>query len=205
MADGADTYPAGNASEIAGVVLAGQVDMVAGDRLPFTYFKDNKRLFHNPGNSLVRFTIKVPGYRALFYWFVKFFPVLSRGFEIETGMSIHTIDKNMSVENIDTEIRNRLIGSVSKPNTYPDGGKILKTIPSLFLNYKPMAYFKTIASVLFLIVVQFFITVTVSHSQTGPTSRYPTLIVYGFAAVAAIRSFFSGLILQNIRQKPPGS
>lgn len=151
MADGDDTYPAEAAIEMVERVLEDQADMVVGDRLSSTYFDENKRHFHNFGNALVRKSINklfksnirdiMTGYRAFSYQFVKTFPVLSKGFEIETEMSIHAIDKNMNVANVVVEYRDRPDGSSSKLNTFSDGAKVIRTIVSLFETYKPRAFF----------------------------------------------------------------
>lgn len=211
MTDGDDTYPAEFAREMADLVLQKNVDMVVGDRLSSTYFTENKRPFHNFGNSLVRKAINLmfrtqikdimTGYRAFSYQFVKSFPVLSRGFEIETEMSIHAVDKNMLLDNVVIEYRDRPEGSESKLNTYSDGLKVIRTIIRLFRNYKPMAFFGSMAAVLVLLAANFFIPVFVEYIQTGQVPNFPTLIVCGFAALAAIQAFFSGLILQNVVQK----
>ena len=211
MTDGDDTYPAEFAREMADLVLQKNVDMVVGDRLSSTYFTENKRPFHNFGNSLVRKAINLmfrteikdimTGYRAFSYQFVKSFPVLSRGFEIETEMSIHAVDKNMLLDNVVIEYRDRPEGSESKLNTYSDGLKVIRTIIRLFRNYKPMAFFGGMAVVLILLAAIFFIPVFVEYIQTGQVPNFPTLIVCGFAALAAIQAFFSGLILQNVVQK----
>lgn len=211
MTDGDDTYPAEFAREMADLVLQKNVDMVVGDRLSSTYFTENKRPFHNFGNSLVRKAINLmfrtqikdimTGYRAFSYQFVKSFPVLSRGFEIETEMSIHAVDKNMLLDNVVIEYRDRPEGSESKLNTYSDGLKVIRTIIRLFRNYKPMAFFGGMAAVLILLAAIFFIPVFVEYIQTGQVPNFPTLIVCGFAALAAIQAFFSGLILQNVVQK----
>lgn len=211
MTDGDDTYPAEFAREMANRVLQKNVDMVVGDRLSSTYFTENKRPFHNFGNSLVRKAINLmfrtqikdimTGYRAFSYQFVKSFPVLSRGFEIETEMSIHAVDKNMLLDNVIIEYRDRPEGSESKLNTYSDGLKVIRTIIRLFRNYKPMAFFGGMAAVLVLLAAIFFIPLFVEYIQTGQVPNFPTLIVCGFAALAAIQAFFSGLILQNVVQK----
>lgn len=211
MTDGDDTYPAEFAREMADRVLQKNVDMVVGDRLSSTYFTENKRPFHNFGNSLVRKAINLmfrteikdimTGYRAFSYQFVKSFPVLSKGFEIETEMSIHAVDKNMLLDNVIIEYRDRPEGSESKLNTYSDGLKVIRTIIRLFRNYKPMAFFGGMAAVLVLLAAIFFIPVFVEYIQTGQVPNFPTLIVCGFAALAAIQAFFSGLILQNVVQK----
>ncbi len=211
MTDGDDTYPAEFAPEMAEKVLKRKVDMVVGDRLSSTYFEENKRPFHNLGNSLVRKSINVlfksdikdimTGYRAFSYQFVKSFPVLSKGFEIETEMSIHAIDKNMFIENVVIEYRDRPEGSVSKLNTYSDGFKVLRTIGRLFRNYKPMVFFGIISLLLAVIAVGFFIPVFVEYLKTGEVPNFPTLIVCGFTMIAAIQSLFTGLMLQTIVQK----
>lgn len=211
MADGDDTYPAEFAPQMVNEILENNIDMVVGDRLSSTYFTENKRPFHNFGNSVVRFFINhlfhndikdiMTGYRAFSYSFVKTFPVLSKGFEIETEMSIHAVDKNMSVKNVVIEYRDRPQGSESKLNTYADGFKVLKTIGKLYKNYKPFQFFNIIAIILFLIAVSFFIPVFTEYLDTGLVSKFPTLIVCGFTAIAGLQSFFSGLILSCIIQK----
>ena len=211
MVDGDDTYPAECAPALIAPVLERQADMVVGDRLSSTYFTENKRPFHNFGNSLVRGSINMifhsdikdvmTGYRAFNYQFVKSFPVLSKGFEIETEMTIHAIDKNMQVENVVIDYRDRTVGSVSKLNTYSDGFRVLRTVGRLFRSYKPFGYFGIFAAVLFLIAVGFFLPVLAEYLRTGLVRRFPTLITCGFAAVAALQSMFAGLILHTMRQK----
>ncbi|MBR2737923.1 MAG: glycosyltransferase [Lachnospiraceae bacterium] len=211
MTDGDDTYPAEYAREMCDKVLEKHVDMVVGDRLSSTYFTENKRPFHNFGNSLVRGTINrlfkseikdiMTGYRAFSYQFVKSFPVLSKGFEIETEMSIHAVDKNMYLDNVIIDYRDRPEGSESKLNTYSDGIKVLLTIARLFKNYKPLQFFALISLILLIVAVIFFIPVGVDFVRTGMVARFPTLIVCGFVVLAAILSFFAGVILQTIRQK----
>lgn len=211
MADGDDTYPAEFAPEMAKKVLERHVDMVVGDRLSSTYFEENKRPFHNFGNTLVRKSINIlfnnhimdimTGYRAFSYRFVKTFPVLSKGFEIETEMSIHAVHKNLFVENTVITYRDRPEGSVSKLNTYSDGFKVLKTIFRLFRTYKPLSFFGFLAAVLMLLAVLNFLPVLVTYARTGLVPQFPTLIVCGFASIAAIQSLFIGLQLQTIQQK----
>lgn len=211
MIDGDDTYPAESAREMADLVLNHNADMVVGDRLSSTYFTQNKRPFHNFGNSLVRLSINclfksdikdiMTGYRAFSYNFVKTFPVLSKGFEIETEMSIHAVDKNMQVENVVIEYRDRPEGSVSKLNTYSDGIKVLCTIFNLFRVYKPMTFFSILAFVLTFIAAVFFVPVLITYIKTGLVPNFPTLIVCGFTFIAAILSFFCGLLLSTINQK----
>lgn len=211
MVDGDDTYPAECAPEMAEQVLDRKADMVVGDRLSSTYFEENKRPFHNLGNSVVRRSINLlfksdikdimTGYRAFSYQFVKSFPVLSKGFEIETEMSIHAIDKNMQISNVVIGYRDRPAGSESKLNTVSDGFKVLMTIGKLFRNYKPFTFFGVLAFALMALSGLFFVPVFLHYLQTGLVPNQPTLIVCGFTAIAAIQSFFSGLILETINQK----
>lgn len=211
MIDGDDTYPLDCAKELVDKVLYHQADMVVGDRLSSTYFTENKRPFHNFGNSLVRGSINwlfhsaikdiMTGYRAFSYQFVKTFPVLSKGFEIETEMTIHAVFNNMQIENVIVDYRDRPAGSESKLNTYSDGMKVIGTIIRLFRNYKPMGFFGIIALFLLIIAVAFFVPVLAAFLQTGQVLKFPTLIVCVFTALAAIQSFFSGLILGNMTEK----
>ena len=211
MVDGDDTYPANQVREMVNKVLDRQVDMVVGDRLSSTYFEENKRPFHNLGNSLVRGSINtlfkndikdiMTGYRAFSYRFVKTFPVLSKGFEIETEMSIHAIDKNMFVENVVIEYKDRPEGSESKLNTYSDGFKVLKTIARLFRTYRAMGYFGMISLLLLVLAAVFFIPIVITYAKTGLVPNFPTMIVCGFVTLASIQSFFAGLILKTIYQK----
>lgn len=211
MVDGDDTYPANQVREMVNKVLDRQVDMVVGDRLSSTYFEENKRPFHNLGNSLVRGSINtlfkndikdiMTGYRAFSYRFVKTFPVLSKGFEIETEMSIHAIDKNMFVENVVIEYKDRPEGSESKLNTYSDGFKVLKTIARLFRTYRPMGYFGMISLLLLVLAAVFFIPIVITYAKTGLVPNFPTMIVCGGVTLASIQSFFAGLILKTIYQK----
>ena len=211
MVDGDDTYPADYGREMVDLVLKKNADMVVGDRLSSTYFQENKRPFHNFGNSIVKAAINflfkteikdiMTGYRAFSFQFAKSFPILSKGFEIETEMSIHAVDKNMQVENIVIEYRDRPEGSESKLNTYSDGIKVLRTITRLFRNYKPLAFFCVIAGVLALLSILFAAPVFITYLQTGMVPNFPTLIVCGFTMMAAISSLFAGLQLQNSVQK----
>ena len=211
MTDGDDTYPADCAREMVNLVLEKQADMVVGDRLSSTYFTENKRPFHNFGNTLVRSSVNtlfhsdvkdiMTGCRAFSYGFVKTFPVLSAGFEIETEMTIHALDKNLRVENVVIDYRDRPAGSESKLNTVKDGIKVLRTILKFHKAYKPASFFGIIAAALLLIAVAFFIPVLVEYVQTGLVPNFPTLIVCGFTVIAALQAFFTGLQLQNVVQK----
>lgn len=211
MIDGDDTYPAEYGRKMTNLVLEKSVDMVVGDRLSSTYFEENKRPFHNFGNSLVRKTINhlfrtnirdiMTGYRAFSYLFVKSFPVLSKGFEIETEMSIHAVEKNMCIENVVIEYRDRPEGSVSKLNTYSDGIKVLRTIFRLYKNYRPMGFFGWISAGLLAVAAIMFIPILIKFVKIGAVPNFPTLIVSGFIALTAIISWFSGLILATIVEK----
>ena len=211
MTDGDDTYPVESAREMADLVLNKQVDMVVGDRLSSTYFTENKRPFHNFGNTIVRKSINIlfkngikdimTGYRAFSYEFVKTFPVLSQGFEIETEMSIHAVDKNMHVANVVINYRDRQAGSESKLNTYSDGMKVLRTIVRLYRNYRPMSFFGMIAAILAVISAVFFIPVLIEYLQTGLVPNFPTLITCGFTMLSSVHAFFAGMMLQTMVQK----
>ena len=211
MVDGDDTYPMEYAAKMVDKVLHHNADMVVGDRLSSTYFTENKRPFHNMGNSLVRGSINrlfgcdikdiMTGYRAFSYGFVKTFPVLSKGFEIETEMTIHAVSNNMQIENVIVDYRDRPEGSESKLNTYSDGIKVLGTIGRLYKDYKPLGFFTLLAVLLAAISVIFFIPVLVDFIRTGMVEKFPTLFVCGFVMLAAIQSFFSGLILSNMALK----
>ena len=211
MVDGDDTYPAEAGPEMVAEVLDNQADMVIGDRLSSTYFQENKRPFHNFGNSITRFFINsiyktnikdiMTGLRAFSFRFVKTFPVLSQGFEIETEMTIHAIDKNMFIKNCVIQYRDRPEGSVSKLNTVSDGTKVLHTIFNLYKNYKPLEFFGWLAVILLVVAFAFFIPVLIEYIDTGLVMRFPTLIVCGFVVIAAFLSYTAGLILQTMIHK----
>ncbi len=211
MIDGDDTYPLENAREMCDKVLEDNADMVVGDRLSSTYFTENKRPFHNLGNSLVRFSINhlfkgnikdiMTGYRAMSYRFVKTFPVLSRNFEIETEMTIQAIDKNLAVDNVVVDYRDRQEGSESKLNTYSDGFKVLGTIFRLYRNYRPMHFFSILGLLLTLVAVIFFIPLAGTFLETGLVPRIPTFIAIIFVLIAALLCFFIGLLLSTLVQQ----
>ena len=211
MVDGDDTYPAEAAPEMVDRVLQHQADMVVGDRLSSTYYTENKRPFHNFGNSFVKNCINrffdtniqdiMTGYRAFNYQFVKTFPVLSHGFEIETEMSIHAADKHMQVDHVIIDYRDRPEGSVSKLNTFSDGFKVLTRILNLYKNYKPLGFFSLLAGILTVLGVVFLIPILTEYWKTGLVPRFPTLIVCGFVLIAALQSLFAGLVLQSMEQK----
>ena len=202
MVDADDTYPAENAGAMVDLVLDRHADMVIGDRLSSTYEAENKRRFHNFGNNLVRSSINqlfhtsirdiMTGYRAFSYEFVKTFPVLSSGFEIETEMTIHAIDRKMQIETVVVEYRDRPEGSESKLNTIPDGIKVLRTIVKLYRSYRPLRFFGIIAAILAALSVIFFIPVWMDYLRTGLVARFPTLIVCGIVMVVALLMFVAG-------------
>lgn len=211
MIDGDDTYPAENARQMCDEVISGGADMVIGDRLSSTYFEENKRPFHNVGNVTVRYLINklfhsnvrdiMTGYRAFSRDFVKMFPVLSKGFEIETEMTIHALDKNMLLKEIPVTYRDRPAGSVSKLNTYSDGMKVIFTIFRLFRDYKPLLFFSCISVALLAVAAILFVPVFYEYLQTGLVPRYPTLIVSGFIVLLAMLLWSCGLILEVLVKK----
>ena len=211
MVDGDDTYPADMACRMVELVRDYQADMVVGDRLSSTYFTENKRPFHNFGNSLVRSSINrlfhtsikdiMTGYRAFSYQFVKAFPVLSRGFEIETEMTIFAVDRNMRVDNVIIEYRDRPEGSESKLNTFSDGIKVLSTIVRLYKDYKPFGFFSLLSAVFALTGAAFFVPVFRDYISTGMVERFPTLIVCGFVMLISILLFMIAIILTTLRVK----
>lgn len=211
IVDGDDTYPAPFAREMTDRVLYGKADMVIGDRLSSTYFTENKRRFHNSGNRMVRKLVNrffegnitdiMTGYRAFSYPFVKSFPVLSKGFEIETEMTIHALDKNFHIQSIPVDYRDRPKGSYSKLNTYTDGIKVIGTIFRLLKDYRPFQFFSAIALILALFSAFLFTPILIEFTRTGMVPRFPTLIVSGFSALSSILLFCCGLILHTENQR----
>ena len=211
MIDGDDTYDLSTAREMTDLVLEHNADMVVGDRLSSTYFTENKRPFHNFGNSLMRWAINslfksdirdiMTGYRAFSFEFVKTFPVFSKGFEIETEMTIHAVNYNMQVENVVATYRDRPDGSVSKLNTFSDGMKVIRKMFTLYKNYRPFNFFGLIALVLALIAVGLMIPIVIEYFETGLVPRFPTLIASGFIGIAGVQSFFTGFMLSVINSK----
>ena len=207
MIDGDDTYPAEDARAMVGKVLNDGYDMVIGDRLSSTYFTENKRPFHNSGNVLVRDLVNrffgghvtdiMTGYRAFSRLFVKSFPVLSKGFEIETEMTIHALDKNFALASVPVGYRDRPAGSESKLNTFSDGFKVLRTIARLFKDYKPLPFFGIIAAILMVIALILLCPVLSEYIQTGLVPRLPTFVAACFMALFSLISFACGLILDT--------
>lgn len=210
LIDGDDTYPADKA-QLMCQLIDGGADMVVGDRLSSTYFKENKRPFHNEGNRFVRFMINklfdsdlhdiMTGYRALSRQFAKNFPVISRGFEIETEMTIHALDKNFIIKEVQVGYRDRGENSVSKLNTFSDGLKVVGTVLRLFRDYRPMAFFSFISLLMLIVAVALFMPVFCEYLETGLVPRYPTLIVSGFVCMASMLTFFCGVVLEVVAQK----
>lgn len=211
MVDGDDTYPMEYAREMVDKVLLNSADMVVGDRLSSTYFTENKRPFHNFGNSIVRGSINrlfhcdikdiMTGYRAFSYGFVKTFPVLSTGFEIETEMTIHAVNYNMQVENVVVEYRDRPDGSMSKLNTYSDGLRVIRKMVQLYRNYRPLHFFGAFCVLLVVLALLIMIPILSEYLRSGLVPRFPTLIVCGFMVLAGIQSFFAGIILEVMAAK----
>ncbi|MBR6073439.1 MAG: glycosyltransferase [Bacilli bacterium] len=211
MIDGDDTYPAENAKEMCDYILDGKADMVIGDRLSSTYFKENKRPFHNLGNVMVRFFINtlfkakvkdiMTGYRAFSYNFVKGFPVLSKGFEIETEMTIHALDKNFGLVEIPVEYRDRPAGSVSKLNTFKDGFKVLMMIKTLFKEYKPRTFFNILSFISFIIGLVLNIFPIIEYFKFSYVYKVPSLIVGGFFIIVSLLLMITGIILEVIAKK----
>lgn len=209
MADGDDTNPP--EPKMVDLILQGKAEMVIGDRLSSTYFTENKRLFHNSGNRIVRWLINklfnvhikdiMTGSRAFSYSFVKTFPVLSKGFEIETEMTIHAAANNLSMVEVPVNYRDRPEGSESKLNTYSDGIKVLKTIARLFKEYKPSAFFGIFALLFLIVSIVFGIPVFYEYFQTGLVERFPTLIFSGFMLIVSLLLWVTGLILEVIVKK----
>ena len=211
MVDGDDTYPAEYGRKMANLVLEKNADMVVGDRLSSTYFNENKRPFHNFGNTLVRASVNrlfhtdirdiMTGYRAFSFLFVKSFPVLSKGFEIETEMTIHAVEKNMRIENVVIEYRDRPSGSESKLNTYSDGFKVLKTIGRLYKNYRPFGFFGRISTVLMLVSMGLLIPEILHDIQVGKVKHPFIFVSSGILICTSIVSFFSGAVLSTLVEK----
>lgn len=210
LVDGDDTYPEESAPELVSAVIDKGGDLVIGDRLSSTYFNENKRLFHNSGNVLVKNLINrffksnikdiMTGYRAFSYEFVKTFPVLSQGFEIETEMTIHALDKNFSIISIPIQYRDRPEGSQSKLNTYSDGFKVIMTIFNLYRLYKPFQFFSIFALLFLLLSIFFFTPVFIDYARTGVVPKFPSLIVSTALFVVSSLSFGIALVLDSVRK-----
>lgn len=211
MIDGDDTYPCENAKQMCNLVLNDNIDMVIGDRLSSTYFTENKRQFHNFGNVIVRKLVNgifggdvadiMTGYRAFSSLFAKSFPVLSKGFEIETEMTIHALDKNLALKSVPVLYRDRPQGSVSKLNTVSDGSKVLFTIFKLYKDYKPLSFFSLISLLFVSTGLVFFIPIFIEFLNTGLVPKIPTLVVCCFMWLSGLLSFCCGCILDTVVKK----
>ena len=206
LVDGDSTYFAKDAKKLLEKIDAGY-DMAIGDRLSSSYFEENKRRFHDTGNLLVRKLVNglyhgkitdiMTGYRAFSRDFIKTFPILSKGFEIETEMTIHALDKNMACCNVSIDYQDRPKGSESKLNTIPDGIRVLKTIAMLFKYYKPLAFFGIVSVLCLLISLIFIIPVLIEFFETGLVPRMPSFVTGLILIILGILSFMSGLILDS--------
>jgi len=211
MVDGDNTYPADNVAEMCQLVLDGKADMVIGDRLSSTYFTENKRKFHGFGNKLVRKLINLifksdvhdvmTGSRAFSYEFVRGFPIISKGFELETEMTIHSLDKNYKIVEITVPYKDRIENSESKLNTYKDGVKVLKTIATLFKEYKPTMFFNICALITLIFSIILLIPVMIGYFNTGLVEKFPSLIASGIFLVVSLLLWVCGIILGVIHKK----
>lgn len=211
MVDGDDTYSAKDAKRMCQEVFDGRADMVIGDRLSGAYLKENKRRFHGFGNKLVRFLINklfrsniqdiMTGYRAFSYDFVKSFPVLSKGFAVETEMTIHAVDKNFKISELTIDFKDRPAGSESKLNTYSDGARVLITIMSLFSEYKPLVFFNILSAISVIIAIILGLPVLIEFFQTGLVPRFPSLIVAGFLVIISLLLTITSIILNAVAKK----
>lgn len=211
MVDGDDTYPSHNAIALERAVLDGRADMAIGDRLSSTYFEENNRRFHNVGNMLVRDMINMiygskvhdimTGLRAFSYDFVKSFPVLSKGFEIETEMTVFALDNNFKIYEEPIDYRDRPEGSVSKLNTYKDGIRVITTILSLFKDTKPLLFFSSVAAVVMVLALALFVPVLIEYFDTGLVPRMPSLMVSVGLMIFSLMSFNSGVTLSVLKRQ----
>ncbi|MBP5273562.1 MAG: glycosyl transferase, partial [Abditibacteriota bacterium] len=210
MADSDMTYPAEESVPLVKAVLDGEADMATGDRLSSTYFTENKRPFHGFGNRLMRCLINrifrssvrdiMTGMRAFSRRFVAGYPVLSRGFEIETEMTAHALDKHFLIKEIPINYKDRPAGSASKLNTYKDGFRVLGALFVLFRNYRPLQFFGAIGLALGLAALAMFVPILAEFMATGKVPRFPTLIVSVAVGSASVMSFVCGIILDTIKR-----
>ena len=211
MVDGDNTYPADKAQEMCNMVLDGKADMVVGDRLSSSYFTENKRRFHNSGNVLVRKLINfifkskindiMTGSRAFSYNFVKGFPIISKGFELETEMTIHALDKNYKIEEVTVPYQDRDADNPSKLNTIGDGIKVIKTIARLFKEYKPSIFFNIFAFISLVFSICLLVPVMIGYANTGLVEKFPSLIASGIFLLVTLLLWITGIILEVINRK----
>lgn len=210
MVDGDDTYPAEAACEIERIILENKADMVIGDRLSSTYFEENNRPFHNTGNLVVRKFINIffksdlkdimTGMRGFNYDFAKSFPIQSKGFEIETEMSVFALINNFKIHEIPIDYRDRMDGSESKLNTYRDGYRVLRMISSLIRDERPLLFFSAISLILLIIAGAYFFPILFRFFSTGYVLKIPTLIVISTVVIIASVIFFTGVILHVLNR-----
>ena len=209
MVDGDDTYPAEAARDLVGPVLAGVADMVVGDRLSNgSYAEENKRAFHGFGNDLVRVAIRwiygysfqdvMTGYRAFSRAFVRTLPVTSRGFQIETELSIHAVDHGMRIINVPIDYRDRPEGSESKLDTVGDGLRVIAMIGTLFKDYRPLRFFGIVSALLMLTGLAFGVPVVTEWLDTGLVPRFPTALLAAALVILSFLSLASGMILDSV-------
>ncbi|MDR0888288.1 MAG: glycosyltransferase [Coriobacteriales bacterium] len=209
LVDGDDTYPALAVHALLVPLMSGDADMTVGDRLSNgSYTVENKREFHNFGNNLVSKMINLlyhckvadpmSGYRAFTKTFVKCFPILAQGFEIETSLTIHSVDKNWRMVEVPIDYRDRPAGSFSKLSTFRDGFRVLRTIMSLFKDYKPLRFFAVVGLILVVIGLILGISVAIEFFQTGYVQRFPTLFVAIGLILCGLLSVSVGLILDTV-------
>lgn len=210
MVDADDTYNANDVNKLIEPIINYGADMVVGDRLSSSYFTENKRKFHSFGNVLMKNLINfffnanvsdiMTGYRAFNRSFVKTYPCLSRGFEIETEMTIHAIDKNLNIKKVIIDYKDRPLDTPSKLNTISDGIKVILTFIKYFALYKPFIFFNIIALFLFILSTILFVPILIEYQSTHLVPRFPTLIVSGFLYIATLQCFFTGLTLELINK-----
>jgi glycosyltransferase involved in cell wall biosynthesis len=211
MVDADNTYPAEYGKKLEEMILSGEADMVTGDRLSSTYFRENKRRFHNSGNKLVKKFINLifnsdlkdimTGMRGFNYNFVKSFPISSKEFEIETEMTIFALNHNFIIKEIAIDYKDREEGSFSKLNTYKDGYKVINLIFALFRDTRPLFYFSIITLILFIIAIIYFIPILLTFIQTGYVEKIPTLIIIATIVIVGIIIFLTGVILHVMKKQ----
>ena len=211
MVDADDTYPAESALEFEKLILEGKADMVIGDRLSSTYFTQNKRLFHNSGNRLVRKFINLffssdlkdimTGMRAFSYDFVKSFPISSKEFEIETEMTVFALMNNFKIVEIPVNYRDRAGDSESKLNTYKDGFKVILMLLTLIRDEKPLFFFSVISLILLIIAGLYFFPILFDYFNSGIVLKIPTLIIIAMVVIIATITFFAGVILHVLKRQ----
>lgn len=209
MVDGDDTYPANAARELCEPILAGKADMTVGDRLSNgTFAEENKRAFHGFGNDLVRTMIHwiygysfddvMTGYRGMSRVFVKTFPVLSEGFQIETELSIHAVDHRWRIKDVPIEYRDRPAGSESKLNTVSDGIKVIAAIGSLFKDYRPLKFFCLVAALFAIVGLSLGMPLVFEYARTGLVPRFPTAILAAALMFLCGLSLATGFVLDSV-------